>query len=107
MEDGCKGGTAKFIIGNIGRIVIKSIRKSKRDYLAGKPFAEFLIALNLSVDNQGTVCLGVAGKLMEGCPHIVEILEKVQMLCLYIENDAVFWEERVITICVFTCFRNE
>ena len=80
----CKSGTTQFIISNVLWIIITGIGKAKGDDLAGKTFCDLLIVRDLTVDDQSTVCLGIACKLVERGTHICQIFEEIQMFCFYI-----------------------
>ena len=81
----CRPGTERATRGRSSPLCTGvKVAQAKGDDLAGKTFCDLLIVRDLTVDDQSTVCLGIACKLVERGTHICQIFEEIQMFCFYI-----------------------
>ena len=79
-----KGGFSRIKIGNAGGIVVKSFSHTECDDRTGKPFRQFMIVIDIAVDDQKAVCGQKFREGMKGIANIRQIFKEIQMIFLYI-----------------------
>ena len=76
---------AKFIIRNVCRgKVSRSIVDGIRQHAAGKPVCDFLIIVNVRINDQCSVCRKKFRKTAETVSYVGKIVEEVKVFCFYI-----------------------
>ena len=66
---------------------------SKSDDPAGQAFRLFLPAFYVAADDQSPVRGKKPGEAPEGMAYVIQVLEKVQMIFLHIQDQTYFREE--------------
>ncbi len=102
-----KGCAALLIKLNICCGKITAAVKPECDDGARKPAGDLLVVVDRTVDDQCTIRLCVLCKKPEGMTDIGKILKEIQMLCLNVEDDAVFRTEIQKAVRVLTCLRQK
>lgn len=77
-----------FIVGDILRTVVKFWRHSVSHHAAVQTFADFLILIDLSVNDQCSVRWQQGCKLMKGVTDIFQIFKEIQMIGFNVQDDA-------------------
>ena len=83
-----EGSVTVFVIGDISSLILCVVLQAVCNDLAGKSFDNFLIARCVRIDDQGSVRWQQLGKFAEGMTDVVNILEKVQMVCVNVQDNA-------------------
>ena len=84
---------AIFVIGDISGAVLCIMLQSICNDLTGKPLDDILIVRGIGIDDQGAVYRQKLRKLTERMANVINILEKVQVICINIQDNADFWEK--------------
>ena len=95
MAETVEGRMIQCIVGDIGSCVIGSrliVQRIGYDF-TGKAFCDVIVFRCICIDDQHAVSRKQTGKFAEGMADIIDILKKVKMICIHIENDADFREE--------------
>ena len=82
------GRMCEFVKRNIGSIIIAGSVHTVGYDLAGQSFCQLIQVFNLTVDDQRAVVRQQLGKFAEGMTDVVNILEKVQMVCVNVQDNA-------------------
>ncbi len=77
------------------------------DDRTGKSLGDGLIRGRIAVDDQTAVGGQQLGKPAEGLPDMVDVPEKIQMICIHIEDDADLREKTQETVGVLTGLRDK
>ena len=91
-----------FIVGDILRTVVKFRRHSVSHHAAVQTFADFLILIDLSVNDQCSVRWQQGCKLMKGVTDIFQIFKEIQMIGFNVQDDADLREKVQEAVCIFT-----
>ena len=91
-----------FIVGDILRTVVKFWRHSVSHHAAVQTFADFLILIDLSVNDQCSVRWQQGCKLMKGVTDIFQIFKEIQMIGFNVQDDADLREKVQEAVCIFT-----
>ena len=84
---------AIFVIGDISDAVLCIMLQSICNDLTGKPLDDILIVRGIGIDDQGAVYRQKLRKFTERMANVINILEKVQMICINIQDNADFGEK--------------
>ena len=82
-----------LIIGNTGSLVLCIVLQTICNYLTGKIFDDLFIMRGICIDDQCSVSGKQLGKFAEGMTDVINILEKVQVIRINIQDNADLWEK--------------
>ena len=93
--DAVEGRVIELIVGDVGSGIISDslILQRVGDNFAAKAFGYVIVFRRIGVDDQHAVGREQTGKFAEGMADIINILKKVKMIRIHIEDDADFREE--------------
>ena len=99
-----KGSVGELVEGNILSYIISRVFQSAGNDLAGKVFGDLFIVRNITADDQSSVSGQFFSKQLEGMADIIQILEEIKMVRVYIQDNADLGEKAQKTVGVFTGF---
>ncbi len=83
-------GPAQSVIADIGRMVIRGSSPAEGDNGAAQAFCNLGQVFDLTVDDKAAVFRQQQGVFAERMPDVCQVLEKIQMVCTDVQDDADF-----------------
>ena len=93
-----------FIIGNIPCLIICILFQTIGDHIAGKVADDLFVSGRVCINDQSSVSRKKLGKTAEGMTDIINILKKVQMIGIYVQDNTYFWKKAQEAVGIFAGF---